>query len=64
MELIQELSNLTSDDSLVVAAVKNIFDTYSVRPSRSPVPVRWVTDGTPIRAHRKPFWERERSACA
>jgi len=53
MELIQELSNLTSDDSLVVAAVKSIFDTHSVRLSRSLLPVRLVTAGAPIRPHRK-----------
>jgi hypothetical protein len=64
LELIQELSSLTSDDSLVVAAVKNIFDTYSVRLSRSLLPVRLVTAGTPVRAQRKSAWNKESSACA
>ena len=64
MELIQELSNLTSDDSLVVAAVKSIFDTYSVRLSRSPLPVRLVAAGTSIRAHRKSAWGKGKSSCA
>jgi hypothetical protein len=63
MELIQGLSSLTSDDSLVVAAVKNIFDNYSVRLSRSMLPVR-LTAGIPIRAHRKSPWDKGRSACA
>jgi hypothetical protein len=45
MELIQEVSSLTSDDFLVVAAVKRIFDTYkavavvaprSIGPRRNP----------------------------
>jgi hypothetical protein len=31
MELIQQVSSLTSDDSLVVVVVQRIFDTYSVR---------------------------------
>jgi hypothetical protein len=64
LELIQELSSLTSDDSLVVAAVKNIFDTYNVRLSRSLLPVRLVTAGTPVRAHRKSALDKESSACA
>ena len=64
MELIQELSSLTSDDSLVVAGVKRICDTYNVRLSRSLLPVRLVTAGTPIRAHRKSAWNKGRSACA
>jgi hypothetical protein len=53
IELIQELSNLTSDDSLVVAAVKSILDTHNVRLSRSLLPVRLVATETPIRAHHK-----------
>lgn len=64
MELIQELSSLTSDDSLVVGAVKRICDTYNVRLSRSLLPVRLVTAGNPIRAHRKSPWEKGRSSCA
>jgi hypothetical protein len=64
LELIQELSSLTSDDSLVVAAVKNIFETYDVRLSRSVLPVRLVTAGTPVRAHRKSAWNKGSSACA
>jgi hypothetical protein len=60
MELIQELSSLTSDDSLVVAAVKSILDTHNVRLSRSLRPVRLVTTGTPIRARRISAWD----ACA
>ena len=64
MELIQELSSLTSDDSLVVAAVKNILDTYNVRLSRSLLPVRLVTAGTPKRVYRRSPWEKGHSSCA
>jgi hypothetical protein len=64
MELIQELSSLTSDDSLVVAAVKRILDTYNVRLSRSLLPVRLATTGTPIRAYRKSALDKGRSTCA
>jgi hypothetical protein len=64
MELIQELSNLTSDDSLVVAAVKRILDTHNVRLSQSLLPVRLVTTGIPIRAHQKSAWNKGRSVCA
>jgi hypothetical protein len=30
MDLLQELTNLTKDDTLVLAALKNIFDCYNV----------------------------------
>ena len=64
MELIRELSSLTSDDYLVVAAVKRIFDTYNVRLSRSLFPVRLVPAGSPLRVRRKSAWNKGRSACA
>jgi len=64
MELIRELSSLTSDDSLVVAAVKRILDTHNARLSRSLLPVRLVTTGTPIRAQRKSAWDKGRFHCA
>ncbi len=42
MELIQELSKLTQDDSLVMAAIRNICGTYNVVAAglarREPVP--------------------------
>jgi hypothetical protein len=64
MELIQELSSLTSDDFLVVAAVKSILDTHNACLSRSLLPVRLVTTGTPIRAQRKSAWNKGRVHCA
>jgi hypothetical protein len=64
MELIQELSSLTSDDSLVVAAVKSILDTHNARLSRSLLPVRLVTTGIPFRAHQKSAWDKGRFHCA
>jgi hypothetical protein len=41
-ELIDELSSMTKDDNLVVAAVKSIFHNYGVRHGRSLAPVRLV----------------------
>jgi Holliday junction resolvasome RuvABC endonuclease subunit len=42
MELIQELSKLTQDDSLVMAAIRNIFVTYNVVATRTLAPVKLV----------------------
>jgi hypothetical protein len=42
MDLLQELTNLTKDDALVLAALKNIFDCHNVRLVRSSAPVRLV----------------------
>jgi hypothetical protein len=42
MDLLQELTNLTKDDALVLAALKNIFDCHNVRLVRSLAPVRLV----------------------
>ena len=50
MELLWELSRLTTDDALVLAAVKNIFQTYSVRLAHSLAPVRLVGAQVPIRS--------------
>jgi hypothetical protein len=61
IELIEELSNLTNDDSLVVAAVRSIFDSHRVRLSGSAVPIRLV--GIPIRENGRSAWVRGR-ACA
>jgi hypothetical protein len=44
MELMQELSSMTADDSLVIAAVKSIFGAYNVRLAGAPVPLRLVND--------------------
>ena len=42
MELIQELAELTHDDRLVIAGVRRIFDTHTVRLTRSLTPVKLV----------------------
>jgi hypothetical protein len=42
MDMLQELTNLTKDDALVLAALKNIFDCYNVKLVRSLAPVRLV----------------------
>lgn len=59
MELIQELSNLTDDDNLVVAAVKNILRSYNVRAIRSLAPVRLAATARPRRSpvsRRRSCW--------
>ena len=62
MELLQELNSLTKDDSLVMAAVKSIFDSYRVRFGHSLATVRLVDSGFPIRA--RTIAGRRRSAWA
>lgn len=47
LELMQELSNMTSDDNLVVTAMKSIFGAYNVRLAGAPVPLRLVAADTP-----------------
>jgi hypothetical protein len=42
IDLLQQLTNLTKDDALVVAALKDIFDCYNARLVRSLAPVRLV----------------------
>ena len=42
LDLLWELSRLTTDDALVLAAVKDICHTYSVRLAHSLAPVRLV----------------------
>ncbi len=51
MELVGELSKLTKDDNLVVAAVRQIFGAYNVRLAGVPVPVRLVNSDIPDRAY-------------
>jgi hypothetical protein len=63
IELIEELSNLTNDDSLVVAAVRSIFDSYRVRLSGSAVPIHLVGAEIPLRAQGRSAWNKGR-ACA
>src|SRR5207253_11238753 len=47
MELIQELSKLTQDDSLVIAAIRNICGTYNVVATRTLSPVKLVPSTRP-----------------
>ena len=47
LELVQALSNMTSDDNLVIAAVRTIFGAYNVRLAGAPVPVRLVNSDMP-----------------
>ena len=42
MEILQELSRHTNDNKLVIAAVKNIFESHRVRLASSLVPLRLV----------------------
>ncbi len=43
MVLIEELTNLTRDDALVLAVVRSIFGTYRVRLAHTMAPVRLVS---------------------
>ena len=45
MDLIRELSQLTNDDGMVVAAVMRVFNSHSVRFAHSLTPVRLVAGG-------------------
>lgn len=62
MELLTELSSSTHDDALVIAAVKNIFQSYKVRFGRALAPVRLVGEASgqtlrrPKLDRRKPAW--------
>lgn len=47
LELLEELSRLTTDDAMVMLAVKNLFQSYRVRSARSLAPVRLVGTGAP-----------------
>ena len=55
MDLLEELTNLTKDDTLVLAALKNIFDCYNVRLVRSLAPVRLVTTSRWSHGNRRAF---------
>jgi hypothetical protein len=60
LELMQELSSMTSDDRLVVAAIRSIFGEYKVRLASAPIPVQLVNTDAPdwtltkIRRRRNP----------
>ena len=47
LELVQALSNMTTDDNLVIAAVRTIFGAYNVRLAGAPIPVRLVNSDMP-----------------
>jgi hypothetical protein len=42
MDLIRELGQLTHDDGMVIAAVKRVFNSHTVRLAHSLAPVRLV----------------------
>jgi hypothetical protein len=54
LDLLKELTALTKDDALVLAAMKNIFATRNVRLARTLAPVRLVGSQA-LRRHR-PVW--------
>lgn len=47
MELLETLTQLTQDDAVVIAAVKNIFQSHRVRLERSLAPVRLAPSVVP-----------------
>jgi hypothetical protein len=64
MELLDELSSITKDDALVVAAVKSIFSSYKVRFTRTLAPVRLVGAEPKPRELRRANLGRRSSALA
>ena len=50
MDLIRELSQLTNDDGMVVAAVKSVFNSHNVRFAHSLAPVRLVAGGENLKS--------------
>jgi hypothetical protein len=57
-EVIQELTKLTKNDNLVLAAFRDIFDSHKVTALRSLAPVRVVPSDRPSygRVHRQSSW--------
>lgn len=47
LDLLKELTALTKDDTLVLAAIKDIFATHKVRLARTLAPVRLVSRALP-----------------
>lgn len=64
MELLDELSSITQDDALVMAAVKNIFSSYKVRFTHTLAPVRLVGGDETTRELRRANRGRRSSAWA
>jgi len=61
LELMQALSNMTTDDNLVIAAVRSIFGAYNVRLAGAPVPVRLVHSDVPEWTYPKKSQRRKSS---
>jgi hypothetical protein len=53
MEIMQELTKLTQDDSLVLGTMKNIFGSYRVRLAGAPVSLRLEGAANSPRIFRK-----------
>jgi hypothetical protein len=53
MELMQEITNLTHDDNLVIGTMKSIFGSYNVRLAGAPVALRLVGADDSPRVFRK-----------
>lgn len=52
MEILQALTSQTNDDHLVVAALKDMFQSNRVRLANSLAPLRLVEASVPARANR------------
>lgn len=50
MDLIRELGQLTQDDGMVIAAVKRVFNSHTVRLTHSLAPVRLVSAGENLKS--------------
>ena len=50
LDLIRELGQLTQDDGMVIAAVKRVFNSHTVRFAHSLAPVRLVAGGQTLKS--------------
>ena len=53
LDLIRELGQLTHDDGMVIAAVKRVFNSHTVRLAHSLAPVRLVAAGENLKSCRR-----------
>lgn len=53
MEILQSLSSQTSDDNLVLAAIKDMFQSNRVRLANTLAPLRLVEASVPVRPVRR-----------
>jgi hypothetical protein len=60
MELLQELTRFTKDDTLVLAVVKSIFGAYPIRLTHFPVRVLLVSAESSMARNAKPRLQRLR----